>query len=151
MGDHLGTLGAVRFFCYALWFLSHQRSILFIPLWMTSFGQCLVGGTNLMRTLQISASLLLCTLSECLFFFGIYSFHFGGLGKTYVFQFLEAETPSISHEMMKQGRRGILSRGHALPLYATPTPLPPHPTCSHSPPLPSCHPSLPPSLPTPSQ
>ena len=35
------------------------------------------------------------TLSECLFFFGIYSFHSGGIRKTIVFQFLEAETPSL--------------------------------------------------------
>ena len=55
-----------------------------------------------------------CTLSECLFFFGIPSFHFGGPGRYLVFQFLEAATPSIPswvpRNCVKNGCRGRLSR-----------------------------------------
>ena len=41
------------------------------------------------------------TLSECLFFFGIYSFHYGGSGGHLVFQFLEAATPSTQPNKRK--------------------------------------------------
>ena len=45
---------------------------------------------------------VLGTLSECLFFFGIYSSHFGGTRKAHVFQFLEAATPSIPYRTKRK-------------------------------------------------
>lgn len=45
------------------------------------------------KAYKFAEQLRALTLSECLFFFGIYSFYFGGRTEDRVFQFLEAATP----------------------------------------------------------
>jgi hypothetical protein len=101
VGDHLGTLGAVRFFPtpspknYKFIFFSirggateknsKKFEIFFIP--PPSALAYLIPTINPQPYDH-------GTLSECLFLFGIYSFHSGGLGRL-VFQFLEAATPSL--------------------------------------------------------
>ena len=61
------------------------------------------------------------TLSECLFFFGIYSSHFGGTRKAHVFQFLEAATPSIPSNQKKKSKKRIPCR---LPISLHPLRIP---------------------------
>ena len=50
-----------------------------------------------------------CTLSECLFFFGIYSFHFGGLREPRVLNFWRLQSHlSILNQKKKKGWAGRL-------------------------------------------
>ena len=83
----MGTLGAVRFFSFPPFFYGHAHTYTCIHI--------LPSGPGRHKMSMGRNQGYLSTLSECLFFFGIYSFHFGGLRKTQVFQFLEAATPSF--------------------------------------------------------